>query len=232
MDDGFFQSELTWDGIIALVAIALGIIGTAGAWGRGIWRRNHPIRASYALDPYDDQASDIYAGRQANRWDVYPTDFNQVLIKITPHNGTTFRKLRLRLVERRWFSGWRLWRWISADRKKIRMNAMVDMRYACSSSPLYYFESNDEPATASFLGEYFNDHDHSRGVDIPAGSSLWIGVVVSAYDDWSGRLEIDTDVGGRRIFERKPFRATKSAEASMDFSFGKTMQPTQMSTQD
>ena len=226
MDDVFFRSELTWDGIIAIVAVVFGFLGTGGTliWRR--WRKRHPLRVFFSRDPYD-LSTEIQDQRLTDSWQLYRMGLAEVLIKIAPHGGTSVRKLRIRLVERRWFSHWRLWRWKAVQRDIVHLDNMFDMLYENSSSPLYYFESNIEPSVGSFVGEYFDDHDKAQGVEVSAGSGLWIGLMVSAECMWAGRLEIDTVVDGQRIFERKPLRVTDAADADMAlFSFGKTRYPT------
>lgn len=222
--DGFFRPELTWDGIIAIIAIVLGVSATLGTWSLRRWRTNHPIKASYSLDPYSLDAA-TREDRLDKYWQLGLAVHSHLLVKISPHVEASIRKLRVRLVQRRWFSNWKLFRWVPADEKVIRIDAMLDMLYQNSSSPLYYFES-DKEASGSFLGWYFNDHDHSRGVDIPTGEAMWIGLVLTAYREWSGRLEIDTIVRGQRIFERKPLCVSKSPAPEMaSFSFGNMMKP-------
>lgn len=217
VNSNFFKNELSWDGIIAIIAIVLGVVvfllPVVWQW----WRRGHPIKAAYSLDPYGFEPK-RRKRKTSQRWQLAIGD-NEVLVRVIPHVELTLRNVRVRLVEAHWFKGWPLKRWVAIDSRFAQFNAihheaMVDMFHKTSSSPLYYFESNVD-TDGSVLGEFFDDHDGSKGKTIPAGDILWLGLFITGKREWSGRLEIEFSAAGQRRFERKAIRISRSPRTDM-----------------
>jgi len=195
--------------IAGVVALALTVISAVSVATIRWWRKRHPLKVLFSLDPYDAGAGEIQDRNYASFWETWRGTEKDALIRICPHAETTFQNIRLRLVERRWFSEFRLWRWIPVRRSKIRLTDVIDMRFSTSPYSVYYFEPDIEPPEGSFIARYFSARE--GGARVSSGEGLWIGVIVDAWEEWRGRLEIDTVVGGKRIFERKRFHVADDA---------------------
>ncbi len=222
MENDFFPNELTWDGIIAIIAILLGTLGFFLPMVWRWWRANHPIQAKYSLDKYDFQPDRLQRRRLKNAWDL-KVGSNELLVRVSPHTELVLRRIRVKLVEPQWFTGWRLRRWVPVGISTAEINDLVDMFHTTSSSPLYYFDSMVD-VDGSFEGVFFDDHDNSKGIVVPAGGYLWLGVFINGQKKWKGRLEVEVSASGKRTFERKSIRIPKKPNPYMaDYRISETV---------
>ena len=211
----FFVSQLTWDGIIAIVAIA--VVMAPIIWLQ--WRRFHPLEAWFSLDPYSWSEHGKRPRDFAPNWEFG----SYALLRIQAKTDFNLRNFKVRLVERKWWRRGHLYLWRPPSTDIAHVTEAIDAWYYSAPTPLCYFESDIEPLSGgtTILGEYWNDFDDSRGVDIAEGDFIWLGVKAEGNQPWSGRLEIEIRVKGKRIFERKRVRFTEKPKSGMaDFQIG------------
>lgn len=211
-----FRSELTWDGIIAILAIVLGIIATLGPFSWSRWRRGHPLQIKFSLEPYNSQEQRARRLKLAKNWQMKTmTGGQQMLLRISPHVAFNLRQVRVRFVERKW---WPIWKWETAAPSVIRGTWIRDPFHDTAVSPLYYFDNQtDDPPDGSFLqGQFFNDHDPAKGVDVSQGDFIWLGIHAETAQEWTGRLQVEMWVNGNHVCERKRIRVTQKPKHDME----------------
>lgn len=217
MKNDFFVSQLTWDGIIAVIGVVLGGMALVSPFLWRQWRKAHPLRVQFSRDSYDWHGQAHRERSSTPRWRLPPNSGGQLLLWISPHTNFNLRRVRVKFVERKWLSRGGLWKWVTADTAVIKGEYLRDPFRETAPSPLYYFDTKtDDPPDGSFLqGEFFDDHDSSKGKDISQGDIIWLGIHVRETGPWKGRLEIEMPVNGKRVFERKRIEVTRILKSDM-----------------
>ena len=146
-DEITFESELSWDEIIASVAISVGILATLAPISCKRWQRIHPVRARYSIDPFawDGQAN---GSREfARHWEVGMKAPSGFLVQISPHVSFHLKQVRGRFVQRKWLTQGAIWKWVIPSPSHIQPTALRGPFFETNSPPLYYFDGMQEIRT-------------------------------------------------------------------------------------
>ena len=135
---------------------------------------------------------------------------HKILIYISPRKGTSWRRVNIRLVNRKLRPRFnRLWKYEDADPSIIEVTDFRDVIYETKGAVFDRYFEYDPDGVGGYDGFYEPE------LPVKDGELVWFDVYIRANDEWAGYLSFEGALENRRAWSRIKAKAKLPRHSSM-----------------